>query len=60
MQNKGLDTCARQLSAEVKTVKSLDVVLAVCTADSTTELHLPTVAELLGVTLRERQCQRLF
>jgi transposase len=54
MQGKGLGTCARQLLAEVATIKSLDVVLAVRTTDTTTELRLrtvgkpePMVAELL-------------
>ena len=45
MNAKGLGTCARQLLAEIATVKSLDVVLPVrTTAGVTTELRLRTVA----------------
>jgi transposase len=45
MQGKGLGTCARQVVAEIATVKSLDVVLPVHTADGTCELRLRTVAK---------------
>lgn len=45
MQAKGLGTCSRQLIAEVATVKSLDVVLAVRTGNGPTELRLRTVAK---------------
>lgn len=45
MQGKGLGTCARQLVAEIATVKSLDVVLPVRTAEGVTELRLRTVAK---------------
>jgi transposase len=45
MKGKGLGTCARQLVGEVATIKSLDVVLPVRTADGTTELRLRTVAK---------------
>ncbi len=54
MQGKGLGTCSRLMPAEVATIKSLDAVLAVRTADANTELRLrtvgkpePRVAELL-------------
>lgn len=54
MKGKGLGTCARQLIGEVATIKSLDVVLPVRTAEGTTALRLrtvtkpePLVAELL-------------
>jgi hypothetical protein len=45
MQGKGLGTCARQLVAEIATIKSLDVVLPVRTAEGTTPLQLRTVAK---------------
>ena len=45
MKGKGLGTCARQLVGEVATIKSLDVVLPVRTAEGTTELRLRTVAK---------------
>lgn len=44
MKGKGLGSCARQLLAEIATVKSLDVVLPVRTAEGSTELRLRTVA----------------
>ena len=44
MNGKGLGTCARQLLAEIATVKSLDVVLPVRTSTGVTELRLRTVA----------------
>ena len=44
MRGKGLGTCARQLVGEIATIKSLDVVLPVKTAEGTTELRLRTVA----------------
>lgn len=44
MSGKGLGSCARQLLAEIATVKSLDVVLPVRTAEGVTELRLRTVA----------------
>jgi transposase len=45
MKGKGLGSCARQLVGEVATIKSLDVVLPVRTAEGTTELRLRTVAK---------------
>lgn len=45
MKGKGLGTCARQLLGEIATIKSLDVVLPVRTAQGTTELRLRTVAK---------------
>jgi hypothetical protein len=45
MKSKGLGTCARQLVGEVATIKSLDVILPVRTAEGTTELRLRTVAK---------------
>jgi transposase len=45
MKGKGLGTCARQLVAEIATIKSLDVVLRVRTAESTTPLRLRIVAK---------------
>jgi transposase len=45
MKTKGLGTCARQLVAEIATIKSLDVILPVCTAEGTTPLRLRTVAK---------------
>jgi hypothetical protein len=45
MPGKGLRTCARQWPAEVTTLKSLDVVLAVRTPDAATGLRLPTVGK---------------
>lgn len=45
MKGKGLGTCARQLVAEIATIKSLDVVLPVRTAEGTTPLRLRTVAK---------------
>ena len=44
MKGKGLGTCARQLLAEIATVKSLDIVLPVRTSDGVTQLRLRTVA----------------
>jgi transposase len=44
MKGKGLGTCARQLVAEVATIKSLDVVLPVKAAESVNELRLRMVA----------------
>lgn len=40
MRGKGLGTCARQLVAEVATIKSLDVVLPVRTAEGTVDVRL--------------------
>jgi transposase len=45
MSGKGLGTCARQLVAEIATIKSLDVVLSVRTAQGTTPMRLRTVAK---------------
>jgi transposase len=45
MRGKGLGTCARQLVAEVATVKSMDVVLPVRTEQGTTDLRLRTVSK---------------
>ena len=44
MRGKGLGTCARQLVAEIATIKSLDVVLPVRVGQSISELRLRTVA----------------
>lgn len=44
MKGKGLGTCARQLVAEVATIKSMEVILPVKTGDSASELRLRTVA----------------
>jgi transposase len=44
MRGKGLGGCARQLVEEIATIKSLDVVLPVRTAEGQTELRLRTVA----------------
>ena len=44
MRGKGLGTCARQLVGEIATIKSLDIVLPVKTAEGVSELHLRTVA----------------
>jgi transposase len=44
MKGKGLGTCARQLVGEIATIKSLDVVLPIKTADGVKELRLRTVA----------------
>ena len=44
MKGKGLGTCARQLVAEIATIKSMDVVLPVKAAESVGELRLRTVA----------------
>ena len=44
MRGKGLGTCARQLVGEIATLKSLDVVLPVKTAQGVSELRLRTVA----------------
>jgi transposase len=44
MKGKGLGTCARQLVAEIATIKSLDVVLPVKTPEGVSELRLRTVA----------------
>jgi transposase len=45
MQAKGLGTCARQLIAEIATIRSLDVVVPVRTAAGVHELRLRTVAK---------------
>jgi transposase len=45
MRGKGLGTCARQLVAEVATIKSLDVVLPVRTTEGTTDVRLRTVSK---------------
>jgi len=45
MKGKGLGTCARQLVAEIATIKSLDVVLPMRTPKGTTPLRLRTVAK---------------
>ena len=44
MKGKGLGTCARQLVAELATLKSLDVVLPVKADENVSELRLRTVA----------------
>ena len=44
MKGKGLGTCARQLVAELATIKSLDVVLPVKAGENISELRLRTVA----------------
>jgi transposase len=44
MKGKGLGTCARQLVAELATIKSLDVVLPVKAGENLSELRLRTVA----------------
>jgi len=44
MKGKGLGSCARQLVGEIATIRSLDVVLPVKSAEGVTELHLRTVA----------------
>ncbi len=44
MRGKGLGTCARQLVGEIATIKSLDIVLPVKTAEGVSELRLRTVA----------------
>jgi transposase len=44
MRGKRLGTCARQLVAEIATIKSLDVVLPVKVGQSISELRLRTVA----------------
>jgi transposase len=44
MKGKGLGTCARQLVGEIATIKSLDVVLPLKSADGVKELRLRTVA----------------
>ena len=44
MKGKGLGSCARQLVAEVATIKSMDVVLPVRTKETTTELRLRVVS----------------
>lgn len=45
MNGKGLGTCARQLVGEIATIKSLDVLLPIRTAEGTTPLRLRTVAK---------------
>jgi transposase len=45
MRGKGLGTCARQLVAEVATIKSLDVVLPVRMAEGTMDVRLRTVSK---------------
>ena len=44
MKGKGLGTCARQLVGELATIKSMDVILPIKTAESVSELRLRTVA----------------
>ena len=44
MKGKGLGTCARQLVGEIATIKSLDVILPIKTAEGVKELRLRTVA----------------
>ncbi|MGO8766876.1 MAG: hypothetical protein ACLQSR_17295, partial [Limisphaerales bacterium] len=44
LRGKGLGTCARQLVGEIATVKSLDILLPVKSAEGQTELRLRTVA----------------
>ena len=44
MKAKGLGSCARQLVAEIATIRSLDVVLPVKTQESVNHLRLRTVA----------------
>jgi len=44
MKGKGLGSCARQLVAEISTIKSLDVLLPLKTAAGVKELRLRTVA----------------
>ena len=44
MKGKGLGTCARQLVGEIATIKSLDVILPIKTADGVKDLRLRTVA----------------
>jgi transposase len=44
MKGKGLGSCARQLVGEVATIKSLDVVLPIRTAQGLSELRLRTVS----------------
>jgi transposase len=45
MKGKGLGTCARQLVGEIATLKSLDVLLPVKTAETVTELRLRMVSQ---------------
>jgi transposase len=45
MRGKGLGTCARQLVGQVATIKSMDVVLPVRTAEGTTDLRLRVVSK---------------
>ena len=45
MSARGLGNCARQLVAEVATIKSMDVVLPIRQAEETIELRLRTVAK---------------
>jgi transposase len=61
MRGKGLGTCARQLVGEIATIKSLDVVLPVKTAQGVSELRLRTVArpERLVAELLQRLGLRL-
>ena len=44
MKGKGLGTCARQLVGEIATIKSLDLILPIKTADGVKDLRLRTVA----------------
>jgi hypothetical protein len=44
MKGKGLGNCARQLVDEIATIKSLDVILPVKTAEGENELRLRMVA----------------
>jgi hypothetical protein len=64
MSGKGLGTCARQLVGEIATIRSLDVILPVKTAEGVSQLRLRTVArperlvaellQRLGLTLPEQ------
>lgn len=45
MKGKGLGSCARQLVGEIATIKSMDVILPVCTGEQTAELRLRTVSK---------------
>jgi transposase len=45
MKGKGLGSCARQLVAEVATIRSMDIVLPVRQGEQTIELRLRTVAK---------------
>lgn len=45
MKSKGLGTCARQLVAEIATIKSMDVILPVRVGEQNAHLRLRTVAK---------------